>query len=294
MNYQTNHNLSKKKQSGVTLLMAILMVVIVTSLLVSIGSSTFFDIRRSGVLNQLQAAQAYNESAIKTAKQILKNDSANVDSREDSWYRRLPPFPIDGGEVQIYVNENSSKLNLFAITRNNEFYQAALLRLCTHVDADQDDCQRIIKTLQTQPIYSLLGIIEHTEISEETINRLFPYVSFFDVDEKININLVSNEVFAAINNISVGRANTYLQTRNQTPIAGGTQGIVDYITQITDKLGNQDVIEYQLFDTRSRFFQIVSHTTLGDATQTLLVDVQRFMNGDMIVLSRRMNKLNYE
>lgn len=294
MNHQTNHNLSKKKQSGVTLLMSILMVVIVTSLLVSIGSSTFFDIRRSGVLNQLQAAQAYNESAIKTAKQILKNDSANVDSREDSWYRRLPPFPVDGGEVKIHVNENSSKLNLFAITRNNEFYQAALLRLCRHVDADQDDCQRIIKTLQTQPIYSLLGIIEHTEISEETINRLFPYVSFFDVDEKININLVSEEVFAAINNISVGRASTYLQTRNQTPIAGGTQGIVDYITQITDKLGNQDVIEYQLFDTRSRFFQIVSHTTLGDATQTLLVDVQRFMNGDMIVLSRRMNKLNYE
>lgn len=235
-NYQ-----SYQRQHGVTLLMAMLLVVIVTSLLVSIGSTSFFDIRRSGVLNHLQAAQAYNESAIATAKQILKNDSAVVDSFEDDWAKRLPPYPLDGGQIHIYINENSSKLNLYPIKNDSAFYREAFLRLCTHLEVEQTACNTVIEIIQDEDneIYSLLGIYQHSKLTAETLDKLLPYIAYLDVDEKLNINIVSEEVFAAVNDISLSKANTYLREREQAVIEGGQQGVQNYLTQITGKLSER-------------------------------------------------------
>ncbi|MCW8919198.1 MAG: type II secretion system minor pseudopilin GspK [Gammaproteobacteria bacterium] len=106
--------MSGRRQGGVALINALLVVALATSVAVAMVSRQQFDIRRTG--NLLQAGQAglYADGVEVWASQVLRRDRQENrrDHREETWATILPPMPVAGGSIAGYIDDLQGRFNL--------------------------------------------------------------------------------------------------------------------------------------------------------------------------------------
>lgn len=103
-----------RRQRGVALITAVLMVALATMLAVDVGFRGFLDQRRSGTLLAMDQALQVALGAEAWAADFLKQDlqDSQTDHLGEIWARPLPPLPIDGGSVEGRLEDMQGRFNL--------------------------------------------------------------------------------------------------------------------------------------------------------------------------------------
>ncbi len=103
-----------KRQRGVALIIALVVVALATVIATRIGADGARDQRRSATLLAQQQAFQVALGAEAWAAEVLRDDAERTrrDSLDEPWATPLPPLPVDGGSVQGGVEDLQGRFNL--------------------------------------------------------------------------------------------------------------------------------------------------------------------------------------
>jgi general secretion pathway protein K len=139
---------SRRRQRGVALITAVLMVALATMLAVDVGFRGFLDQRRSGTLFALDQGYEVALGAEAWAADFLKKDQqqSKTDHFGETWARPLPPLPIEGGTVEGRLEDMQGRFNL-----NNLIHADGT----TNADAVKQ-LERILAMLEIEPKWAIV------------------------------------------------------------------------------------------------------------------------------------------
>jgi general secretion pathway protein K len=135
-----------RRERGVALITAVLMVALATMLAVDVGFRGFMDQRRSGTLFALDQAWLVGLGAEAWAADFLKKDAQETQSDHlgEIWARPLPPLPIDGGSVEGRLEDLQGRFNINnLVTADGQTNPEAVKQL-----------ERIFAALQVEPTWA--------------------------------------------------------------------------------------------------------------------------------------------
>src|SRR5262245_53418242 len=107
-------NRTARRQRGVALITAILIVALATILATQIGFDSALEQRRSAAILSLDQAFQVALGAEAWAASYLKDDADNsqTDFPGEKWATPIPPIPIDGGQVEGFIEDMQGRFNL--------------------------------------------------------------------------------------------------------------------------------------------------------------------------------------
>lgn len=112
--------LATRRQRGIALITAVLIVALATILAVNVGFKGYLDQRRSSTLLALDQGFEVAMGAEAWAADILQKDSlsrSRTDDFTEAWATPLPPIPIDGGEVAGQLEDMQGRFNLNSLVK---------------------------------------------------------------------------------------------------------------------------------------------------------------------------------
>ncbi len=103
-----------RRQRGVALVTALLVVSLATVAAVAMATRQHIDVRRTGNLVHGEQAYAYALAAESWARVTLRRDAreSDYDSFEEDWATALPPIAVEGGLVSGKVEDLQGRFNL--------------------------------------------------------------------------------------------------------------------------------------------------------------------------------------
>lgn len=175
--------------------------------------------------DQVQA-QATAMAGVQWARQILYDDarSSAIDHLGEPWALRLPPIPLDNGEIRGAIVDAQSRLNINALgddaaiverTRLARLFAqrggpvAALPAIADWIDRDstprdggaEDAWYRAQPTVMLAPNAPLTRVAEIAPVRNVTYTELAavqPYLAALPPRTSVNVNTASAEVLSAI------------------------------------------------------------------------------------------------
>jgi len=131
-----------RRQQGVALITAVLMVALATILAVNVGFRGFLEQRRSMTIFALDQGYQVALGAEAWAGDILRADKqdSETDHPNEIWATPIPPLPIDGGELEGRLEDMQGRFNLNSLLREdgkiNEPQVAQLERILEALDLE--------------------------------------------------------------------------------------------------------------------------------------------------------------
>jgi general secretion pathway protein K len=107
-------------QRGIAMITAILIVALATILAVHVGYQAFLDQRRSMTAYSVDQGYQVALGAEAWVADVLQKDarqSAKTDDYTEEWAMRLPPLPVDGGEITGQVDDMQGRFNLNSLVK---------------------------------------------------------------------------------------------------------------------------------------------------------------------------------
>jgi len=244
-----------KRQQGVAIITALLIVTIAATVSITISTRLQLDVRRTSNLIAQDQAQFYLLAAEEWSQRILRQDKKDTktDDLNEPWAMALPPLPVDGGSIQGTLTDLHSCINVNTLLRNgtvNKTAEKQLSQLFSNLGLDRNLTQALKDwmdiDLETsnpsgaedgyylnleKPYHTAnTNIISITELrlikgfqKSETYHRVRPYLCAFKTNGKdiaINVNTASNEVLKSVSNmITDNIANDIISYRKETPFS---------------------------------------------------------------------------
>ena len=112
--------MNKNSQRGVAMITAILIVALATILAVHVGYQAFLDQRRSVTAFSVDQGFQVALGAEAWVADILQKDakqSPKSDDYTEEWAMRIPPLPVDGGEIIGQVDDMQGRFNLNSLIK---------------------------------------------------------------------------------------------------------------------------------------------------------------------------------
>ena len=218
-----------QRHRGVALLTVLLVVALATTTAVAMASRQQLDIRRTE--NTLYQGQAlmYLYGVESWSQQFLAKDRRDneIDHLGEDWATRLPPLPVEGGQVQGYLEDLQGRFNLNSLNQSGDAGKLArerferLLRILELnpeiISTIQDWLDKDIEArfpagaeddfyLGLDPAYRTANqdMLSPSELlllkgmDKETYDKLRPYVTTLPPTTPININTASAEVLLSL------------------------------------------------------------------------------------------------
>ena len=184
-------NQQLRKQQGVAIITALLVIALGTIALVSITSSQQMDMQRERNEGLIQMARALGNSGERFASALLyrdfqADDRENSDSLEDDWAQPIPPVPIDNASIQGCIVDMQGHFNLNNLVNAEGVvqleYARQLRRLLQQLSIDVTKADAIIDWIDadinyTDPDGAEDDYYTSLEISYRTANAPFVSVS---------------------------------------------------------------------------------------------------------------------
>jgi len=294
---------SLRRQEGVAVITAILIVAIGTSIAVSLLWESTLDQRRteSSVLSDqgLLWAQAAEAWAADILRQDLV-DSPDSDSFADVWAIRLAPLPLEGGTIAGQMEDLQGRFNINNLVNadgsENELAVAQFQRLLISLNLDATLAGRLVDWLDpdtetrfpdgaedvayageavayrtpnvvvtsTSELMALLGM------DQESYAALEPYVTALPQGTTLNVNTASAYVLASLSDdIDLSTAESLIYERADAAfvdIEASFGGLVE-----------DDV--FATIDGVSTHFLLTATVTLGNSQTTIRSVLQRDPSG---------------
>lgn len=292
------------KQQGVALITVLLVVAMAMVLAVAMVKSQQSLLRRSSSVFSQDQAYLYTLGAESFAKSILqddkdkdKNKTTPQDTLAETWAKKIPAFPVEGGFVQAQIEDLQGRFNVNMIWQNEQVDMAAVAvyqRLLVALDISPMLVSPVIDWLDPDNLpYDSDGAEEdwylrlkpayraanHVFVSieelallrgytPEIVAKLRPYLSALPAKTTININTAADVVLVSLaDNLTLNMAKDIVSKR---PKEG--YGSVDNFLQLSE-FANLSQEEQQkirkLIGVNSAFFSVLAESEIDNRHRVL-------------------------
>ena len=292
--------LFRQRQQGVAIILVMLIVALATTLAVYISQQQSLWQRQVEAQFDHTQARRFGIAGIEWAKAVLADDavSSSIDYETEMWTLRLPPMPVENGEVLGVIEDRQGLFNLNSIVRNGYSSQPDIIKfkrlltilnlpveladaLADWIDADSEVqppggaedgyylSQPQPYRAANRPLIELGELIKVKGFDPQTIARLQPFVSVLPVADVINVNFAPAEVLASIaENLSLSDARMLVQQRHGNPF----KDIADFRQRLP---GNSVIISDLDISVSSNFFWVTGRASVNNAQVVTRALLQR-------------------
>jgi general secretion pathway protein K len=309
-----------KRQRGVAIITALLIVTIATTVSMTISTRLQLDVRRTGNLIAQDQAQFYLLAAEEWSQRILQQDKkdSTYDSLDEDWAVELPPIPVDGGSIQGRLTDLHACLNINSLVAGNAIDptvkdRLSLLfsRLGVSGNVIQAIADWIDSDLQTSNpngaedgyylnldvpyrtantrMYSVseLRLVKGFE-DNKTYDQVKDYLCAFITeggDIAINVNTASAEVLQSLSaDMTESLAGEIIAQRNEQPFTT--------LKEFTSFAGLGTIIKNtDKLTTSSDYFLLRTQAIIGQANKVMYSIIYRDENGITTIISRTQRTL---
>ena len=309
-----------RKQQGVALITAVLIVALVTAAAVSMASKQQFDIRRTANIFNNDIAYQFALGAEDYARNVLewdadpKKGNPGVDHLGEDWAQEVA-VPVEGAMLTGSVQDLQGRINLNALIKADritpnavveERFQNLLKLLGLNKDIaealqdwiDEDFSTRFpggaeddYYMLQTPPYRAANRIMASVSellllkgVDHEAYQLLLPHVTVLpDINSTINVNTASAEVLASL-------ATSMTLVDGEDLIAARPDTGFDKISSFTaelKKLGNHPTYIEDFLDVKSSYFQVDAMAEFDESIAQLHSLVERKNSGVQVLTRSR-------
>jgi len=308
-----------KKQHGVAIITALLIVTIATTISISISTRLQLDVRRTANLITQDQAQFYLLAAEEWSQRILRQDKkdSKTDSLDETWAFQLPPLPVDGGSIQGTITDLHACINVNALVNNGAIdatTKQRLSRLFSNLGIKTDLTQAMADWMDSDlettnpngaedgyylnlespyrtantPLHSLseLRLIRGFE-DGKTYELVKPYLCAFIIngDIAINVNTASAEVLQSLSaKMTKSLAADIIERRTDEPFSD-----IKEFTKFA-KL-NTIIKDTTKLSTSSDYFLLRTQAIIGKANKVMYSVIHRDAPGKTKVISRTQRTL---
>jgi general secretion pathway protein K len=295
--------MSPRRERGVALITAVLIVALATILAVNVGFKGFLDQRRTATTFALDQCFEVALGGEAWAADVLRLDimqSAKTDDFTEAWATPIPPIPIEGGEFQGQLDDMQGRFNLNSLVKleggayktDKDAVQRleVLLQLLSieekwgniiadWLDSDTEanfpsGAEDSIYTSQTpsyrtanMPITRTSELLAISEFGRERYQKLEPFVSALPIGVGINLCTASPELLDAL----IGEGRQFTLAREST-IESRKQRCFPNKTEFEQSLSTQrrqQLEQAKVFDEKSSYFRSSIWVTIGTTQYTL-------------------------
>ncbi len=308
-----------KKQQGVAIITALLIVTIAATISIAISTRLQLDIRRTGNLIAQDQAQFYILAAEEWSQRILQQDKkdSSIDSLDENWATMLPPLPVDGGTIQGTLTDLHACININSLVDKNAVNvttKARLSQLFNNLEVSGDLTQAITDWIDTDletinpngaeddyylnleipyrtansPLHSIseLRLIKGFQDSE-IYNRVKPYLcAYINTDgiTSININTASAEVLQSLStDMTEEVANNIIERRAEEPF--------NDVKEFTGFANLETLKKAENLSTSSDYFLLRTQAIIGHANNVMYSIIHRDAEGKTTIVSRTQRTL---
>lgn len=292
-----------RKQRGVAVLVALVVLAICASLAASMLWDRNLDVRRTANILYLDQAREYALGAEAWAEQILRRDLQNsqTDTLGEKWATQLPALPIEGGaltgrliDAQGLFNLNSlvdakGKRNAAAFAQFQRLLVALQIKpdiaaaVTDWIDADptpifpgggEDEYYAALQVpylAADQPMTSVSELLLVKGVSYDDYQKLLPYVAVLpDSTATINVNTAPWPVIMSLApNISPAQAQQLVAQRGPN----GFQSIAQFQSLLTQRVAAAGI------GLASQFFRLTASVKIGSSQLTMYSLLERDRTG---------------
>ena len=279
-----------KAQKGVAIILVMLIVALATTLAVYLTQQQ--NLWQRQVESQFDHTQArrLGIAGIDWARAVLADDAATslIDYETEMWTLRLPPMPVENGEVIGVIEDRQGLFNLNSVVRNGlssplditKFQRLlAILNLPTGLAfalADWIDTDSMVQAgggaedgyylslpqpyvAANRPLVELGELAKIKGFDSQTIARLTPFVTVLPTPGAVNVNFAPAEVSASIaGNLSLSDARMLVQKRLGNPF----KDIPDFRQRLPN---NSIVISDMDISVNSNFFWVTGRASVNNS-----------------------------
>jgi len=284
-----------QRNRGVALLTVLLVVVLATTTAVAMASRQQLDIRRTE--NTLYQGQAlmYLYGVESWSQQFLADDRRDneIDHNGEDWATRLPPLPVEGGQVQGFLEDLQGRFNLNTLSQSGEPGKLArerferLLRqlelntemistIQDWLDADiearfpagaEDDFYLGLDPAYRTANQNMLSpseLLLLKDLNKEIYEKLQPFVTTLPANTAININTASVEVLLSLaDDLSKSEMESLLKKREDKAY----KSVEDFLAE--DMFAGKN-IPLEGLSINSDYFLLRAQADIGHVQQTLI------------------------
>lgn len=311
--------MNPSKQTGVAIIMVLLIVALATSLASFMAQQQNLWLRQ--VESQFDRAQArrIGIAGIDWARAILADDARtnSSDHEQEMWALRLPAMPVENGEVIGMVEDRQGLFNLNNLVRNGTTSPAdvaqfqrllALLGLPADLAVALSDWMDTDLEAQAgggedeyylaltppyraanRPLSELGEVVRIKGFNGNIMERLQPFVSVLPVAGPVNVNFAPPEVLAAIiPGLSLSDARSLVEQRRGKPF-NTKKDFMDLplITTLTKNMKQNEASDLdQNIAISSQFFWVTGRASVGQAQVTTHALLQRSSGWPSVIWQR--------
>ena len=291
---------SLRKQGGLALLMAMLIVVIATTVAVSIVHEEQFTIRKTGHIRLMDRAGLYAFGLEDWAQIYLREDreESEIDSLDEYWAAGIPGLPIEGGYLTGYVEDEQAKFNLNTLVIS-EVALNRFRRLCENLEVDDSFIPALLDWIdQDFDIRYPDGMEENYEdyrvanremadiselmlvhnVTPEIYEKLKPHITALPAPTTLNVNTMSEVVFQSLtDDVDVGK---FIEEREDDAY----ESVEEFIERL------QLPVELEGLSVNTRYFRAHGQVVQGDQILNLTSLVYRDEKGKTMVINRTLGQ----
>jgi len=275
-----------RKQRGVAIIMAILIV----ALAATVASSLLWsqNVWTRGVESENDHAQAEWIALAGTswAASILNNDTRNVDYLQEPWAQPLPTLSVENGEISGFIQDQQGLFNLNNLVQDgqtSEAEKANFVRLLGVLALPPELANALADWMDTdsstqypggaesdyylglpqayraanQPLTRIWDLSRIRGFDRMTIEKLAPFVTVLPGFTPVNVNTAPPEVLVAvIAGLSLGEARALVMKRNVRYFVSTG----DFLSRLPGTGFAFSEADISVF---SQFFQVTANTHFG-------------------------------
>ena len=287
---------SLRRQRGLALLMALMIVVIATTIAVSIIYEEKFTIRKTGHIYMMDRANLYAVGLEDWARIYLREDrqESKTDGLDEAWATGIPGLPIEGGYLNGYLEDEQAKFNLNMLVIS-EVALKRFERLCDNLGVegnfipalmdwiDEDFDIRYPDGMEENYETYRVANREMADISEmllvhnvtpEIYEKLKPHITALPTPTTLNVNTMSEVLFQSLG--SEGEVSKFIEEREGN--------VYDSIGDFIECL--QIPVEEEGLLVDIKFFRAYGQVVQGEQVFKLTSLLYRDDKGNTIVLNR--------
>ena len=289
-----------KRQRGLALLMAMLIVVIATTIAVSIVHEEKFTIRKTAHIQRMDRASLYAVGLEDWAQLYLKEDreESKIDSLDENWAIGVPGLPIEGGYLAGYLEDEQAKFNLNSLVLS-EIALNRFRRLCDNLEVDdrfipalldwidEDFDIRYPDGMEENYENYRVGNREMVDISElmlvqnvtpEIYEKLQPHITALPGTSTLNVNTMSEVIFLTLApDLDVTE---FIKQREEEAF--------ETVDQFVERL--QKPVEIEGLSVDTQFFRAYGQVVQGEQVFNLRTLIFRDAQGKTRVMNRTLGQ----
>ncbi len=296
--------ISPRKQRGIALIMAMLVVAIAAVTAVSLVHEQSFSVRKTSNLQHYDTGLLYGVGLEDYARLFLKKDAkdSKIDHLGEDWAIGIPALPIDGGFLSGSIQDAQGLLNINNLLTNVASRQQLTL-LCKNQDVNPDFVPALIDWIDQNTeaevpdgaeddYYTALDVPYRTanrpmaDISElklikgvdkEMYIKLKPFLTALPEKTALNLNTIPGDIF---DTLGLGKTSQeFIEERDKDAFSS----LEDFATRLNIVL---DEKQKEYLSVSTSYFLASGVVTLGEKSITLNSLIYRDKNGLSKVLTR--------